>query len=94
MSDAYKIVQSIVITEKSAEQSETLNKFTFKVAKTANKIEIAKAVSELFDVKVDSVNTMNKIGKKVRQRTKFAGKKANWKKAIVTLAADQSIDLF
>ena len=94
MSDAYKIVQSIVITEKSAEQSKTLNKFTFKVAKTANKIEIAKAVSELFDVKVDSVNTMNKIGKKVRQRTKFAGKKANWKKAIVTLAADQSIDLF
>lgn len=94
MADVYKIVQSVVITEKSAAQSETLNKFTFKVAKTANKIEIAKAISELFDVKVESVNTINKIGKKVRQRTKFAGKKADWKKAIVTLAADQSIDLF
>ena len=94
MSEAYKIVQSIVITEKSAQQTDALNKYTFKVAKTANKIEIAKAISELFEVKVTSVNTLNKIGKKVRQRTKFAGKKADWKKAIVTLAADQSIDLF
>lgn len=94
MADAYKIIKTVVLSEKSNALTESENKYTFKVAKTANKIEIAKAVETLFDVKVVAVNTANYAGKKKRQRTAYAGKKADWKKAVVTVKAEDSIDIF
>ena len=69
-------------------------KYTFKVAKDANKIEIAKAVAELFGVKVAKVNTINVNGKYRRQGIK-GGYTPDWKKAIVTLTEDsKSIEFF
>ena len=94
MSDAYSVVKTIVLSEKSAAQMDAANKYTFKVAKSANKIEIAKAIASIFDVKVESVNTANYSGKKKRQRTAAAGRTASFKKAVVTLAAESTIDIF
>ena len=69
-------------------------KYTFKVAKDANKIEIAKAVEELFGVKVAKVNTLSVRGK-LRRQGRFEGYTASWKKAIVTLTEDsKSIEFF
>ena len=70
-----------------------MRKYTFKVAKDANKIEIAKAVEEIFDVKVLKVNTVNVKSKKKRMRN-IEGKTRTWKKAIVTLAEGDTIELF
>ena len=94
MADHFKVIKSVVLTEKSNAASETASKFTFKVAKNANKIQIAKAVESIFDVKVATVNTMNYKGKKVRQRTANAGKKADFKKAVVTLKGDSEINFY
>jgi large subunit ribosomal protein L23 len=69
-------------------------KYTFEVAKDVNKIEIKKAVEVIFGVKVKSVNTMNIRGKVKRQGV-FVGKRADWKKAIVTLTDDsKTIEFF
>ena len=68
-------------------------KYVFVVAKAANKIEIAKAVSEIFKVKVAKVNTVNVIGKPKRMgRTQ--GKRPDYKKAIVKLAPGETIEFF
>ena len=90
----YKVIKTVVLTEKSSAAMEDQNKYTFKVASSANKIEIANAVQKIFNVKVQSVNTMNYTGKKKRQRTAQAGKKADWKKAIVTLKSGEIINLY
>ena len=91
---AYDIILKPVITEKSMEML-TQGKYTFKVAKDSNKIEIAKAVEALFPgVKVAKVNTMNLDGK-TRRRGRTAGKTAKTKKAIVQLTADsKDIEIF
>ncbi len=69
-------------------------KYTFKVAADANKVEIAKAVEELFGVKVAKVNTLTVNGK-MRRYGRFEGYKASWKKAIVTLTEDsKTIEFF
>ena len=68
-------------------------KYTFVVAKQANKIEIAKAVSDIFKVKVENVNTVNVTGKKKRMG-RTSGKRPDYKKAIVKLAAGESIEFF
>lgn len=84
-------------TEKMAMQQETLNKYAFQVDVKANKIEIKKAVEKKFEVKVKSVQTMNVMGKMRQQMTRqgrFLGRKASWKKAIVTLEPDYSLELF
>ena len=84
-------------TEKMAAQQEVLNKYAFQVDVKANKIEIKKAVESKFEVKVKSVQTMNVSGKMRQQLTRqgrFSGRKANWKKAIVTLEPDYTIELF
>lgn len=91
---ATTIVKSIVLTEKSSEAIEAHNKYTFAVDKRANKIEIARAISDLFGVKVQSVNTANYSGKKKRQRTANAGKKADWKKAVVSLNDGETINFY
>ena len=93
-----KIAQDViirpVITEKSMTGAREEKKFTFKVAKDANKIEIANAVEELFKVKVQKVNTMHVRGQK-RRMGQHQGYTPSWKKAIVTLAADsKNIEFF
>ena len=81
---ASEIIIAPVITEKSMSGSES-KKYAFKVAKDANKIEIAAAVEAMFDVKVAKVNTVNVRGH-LRRYGRFEGKTAAWKKAVVTLA--------
>ncbi|MBQ9365295.1 MAG: 50S ribosomal protein L23 [Schwartzia sp.] len=80
------------ITEKSTALMEE-GKYTFKVAKRANKVEIAKAVAEIFNVKVVSVNTMNMPGK-LKRVGRNVGRRPSYKKAIVKLAPGESIQFF
>lgn len=82
----YDIIRRPIITEKGMEHMEH-NKYTFEVAKTANKTEIKKAIETIFGVKVEKVNTMNVRGKKKRQGTSV-GFTPSYKKAIVKLTAD------
>lgn len=91
-SDPYYIVKSPVITEESTLQTHTRNQYIFKVDPRANKGQIRDAIEKLFNVRVVSVNTMNYQGKP-RRRGRLTGRRANWKKAIVTLNKDDSIDL-
>jgi large subunit ribosomal protein L23 len=82
----YSVIQTILVTERSMELAEE-NKYVFKVDPAANKIDIRRAVEEIYDVKVGSVNTMNRLGKRKRMgRSPKIGRRANWKKAVVTLA--------
>ena len=73
--------------------SSTQNKYTFIVSPGANKTQIKIAVEEVFGVKVTSVNTMNREGKRVRTRSGF-GRKAATKRAIVSVASGDRIDIF
>lgn len=91
--DARDIIIRPVITEHSYDGME-YGVYTFEVAKEANKIEIAKAVEELFDVKVKKVNIINVKPKPKRYRYSTNGYTKSWKKAMVTVADGQSIDLF
>ena len=78
-------------------QSEKYNRYAFVVDRKVNKIEIKKAVTEMYDVVVDSVRTMVCIGKKRVRGTKsgmIVGKTSTYKKAIVTLAEGESIDFY
>ncbi len=94
MKSAYDIVNTVLVTEKNSELQEQ-NKYCFKVRPDANKIEIKHAVEQLFDVKVISVNVINCKGKPKRSgRSNKIGHRADWKKAIVTLHEDSSIDVF
>ena len=94
MKTAYDIIKRPIITEKSMAATAE-KKYTFEVAKDANKIEIAKAVEEIFNVKVAKVNTLNMQGKAKRMGMRPAGRRANWKKAMVTLTADsKTIEFF
>jgi large subunit ribosomal protein L23 len=87
----YDVIRSPIITEKATRLSE-LNKVVFRVADDASKDEIAAAVEELFKVKVTKVNTLNVKGKTKRFRG-VMGQRSDIKKAIVTLAEGQSIDI-
>ena len=94
MKTAYDIIKRPIITEQSME-SATFKKYTFEVAKDANKVEIAKAVEEIFGVKVAKVNTLNMQGKVKRMGRYPEGRRPSWKKAMVTLTADsKSIEFF
>jgi large subunit ribosomal protein L23 len=87
----YDTIIAPVITEKSTYASEH-NKVVFKVANKATKPEIKAAVEALFNVKVTGVNTLNRKGKTKRFRG-IAGRQKDYKKAVVTLAEGQSIDV-
>ena len=91
---AYDIIKRPIITEQSMANTE-MKRYTFEVAKNANKIEIAKAVEEIFGVKVAKVNTLRQQGKVKRTGRFPAGPRAEYKKAVVTLTADsKTIELF
>lgn len=86
MKDPYSIIQTLLVTEKGTVLAETLGKYTFKVVPGANKIEIRHAVEALFDVKVSAVNVMIRKGKHKRLRQAKYGKRADWKKAVVSVS--------
>ena len=90
--DPRDILISPVISEKSYALLDE-NKYTFIVRPDANKTQIKIAVAEVFNVKVTSVNIINRRGKTMRTRTGF-GKRADTKRAIVTVAAGDRIDIF
>ncbi len=81
-----EIILAPVITEKSMTATAD-KKYTFKVAKDAGKIEIAKACEQLFEVKVKKVNTLSMRGR-LRRQGRSAGYTPEWKKAIITLTPD------
>ena len=83
--DPYKIIHTVLVTEKGTELAGSLSKYTFKVSRDANKRQVRKAVEALFDVKVSAVNVMNRLGKRKRLRSAKYGKRPDWKKAVVTL---------
>lgn len=87
----YDVIVGPVITEKATTASEQ-NKVVFKVAKTATKPQIKAAVEKLFDVKVTGVNTLVTKGK-VKRFKNTVGQRSDVKKAVVTLAEGQSIDV-
>jgi large subunit ribosomal protein L23 len=91
--EPYDIIQTVRLTEKATLLSETQNKYVFRVAPAAKKQEIKEAIQKLFKKTVVDVNTCNYAGKKRRERTASYGRKAHWKKAIVTLKKGEKIDL-
>ena len=99
MTYAHDIIRRPIITERSMEPifdkaGNQINRYTFEVPTTVNKIEIKKAVEEVFGVKVAAVNTMHVLGK-VKRMGKFSGRRASYKKAIVTLTQDsKAIEIF
>jgi large subunit ribosomal protein L23 len=92
MKDPRQVILRPIISERSYDLINE-NRYTFEVAKQANKIEIGQAVESIFDVKVLKVNTLSVKGKP--KRVRFAkGHTRSWKKAIVTLAQGNSIEAF
>ena len=89
---AHDIILKPVVSEKSYALSDR-GQYTFVVAKDANKVQIKQAIEEIFKVKVTSVNTFNRAGKRVRTRYGY-GQRDSQKRAIVTVAEGQSIDIF
>ena len=91
---AYDIIIRPIITERAMDGAAD-KKYVFEVAKTAGKIEVKKAVEEIFGVKVASVNTINVSGKAKRMGAARPGRTKSWKKAYVQLAADsKTIEFF
>jgi large subunit ribosomal protein L23 len=86
-----KVIKRILVTEKSTAARDTSNKYFFEVERKANKVEITNAVEKLFKVKVVEVRVMHVLGKKKRMG-RTIGQKSSWKKAVVTLAAGNSIE--
>ena len=88
----YDVLKRPVVSEASTDAM-ALNKYTFEVDSRANKIQIRQAVEQIFKVRVVKVNTMWVPGK-TRRRGQSVGRTSEWKKAIVTLAPNDSIELF
>ncbi len=90
------VLKRPILTEKATDLSK-LGKYVFEVEKTANKIEVAKAIEKMYGVSVASVNTIRSIGKKKTRTSKgkyISGKTSTFKKAIVTLQAGDIIDVY
>jgi large subunit ribosomal protein L23 len=88
----FDVIKTVRLTEKGTRQGD-FNQYTVVADRHANKMQIRKAVEQLFKVTVLGVNTMNVSGKYRRQRTAQAGQASDWKKAIVTLKKGQKISL-
>lgn len=88
----YRIIKAPHVTEKATTDSLNRNAYHFRVPTDANKVEIRHAIERLFGVKVTSVNTL-RVNGKVRRRGWVKGQKPDWKKAMVTLAEGDTIDI-
>ena len=96
MTTLYEVLRRPLITEKSNFQSGKLNQYAFEVANEANRTQVKDAIETLFDVKVESVNIINtpaKRGRRARSR-RLMVRRAGYKKAIVTLQAGQTLQIF
>ncbi len=94
---ASEILKKPIVTEKVNKQTEKLNRYCFVVDKRANKLEIKKAVEEYYNVRVDEVNTCVVPAKNKSRMTKagiLTGRKPSYKKATISLAAGETIDLY
>jgi large subunit ribosomal protein L23 len=91
--DPRTIIRRALITEKGTALREAANQYQFEVAMAANKIEIKQAVQKVFNVKVREVRTMTVAGK-VKRMGRYAGRRPDWKRAVVTLEPGQTIALF
>jgi large subunit ribosomal protein L23 len=89
----YDIIKSPLMTEKTTNQKESFNQFTFEVDRRANRVEIKRAVEQIFSVRVSAVRTLQVKGK-IKRRGRITGKRRDWKKAIVTLMPGERIDIF
>lgn len=97
MKKEHQILMKPILTEKALKMQESASKYAFVVNKESNKIQIKQAVEKKFDVTVDDVKTINVKGKSKQMNTKRGithGKRADWKKAIVTLRSGDKIDFF
>lgn len=94
MNDAklYNVIRAPRVSEKTARVQEVSNQYVFEVATTATKADIKAAIEKLFDVKVEAVNVLNVKGKSKAFRFRM-GRRPDWRKAYVTLATGQSIDV-
>jgi large subunit ribosomal protein L23 len=93
MKEPFDHLETVILTEKATLLSEKHNQYVFRVSPKANKIEIKRAVEQLFKKTVINVNTANFAGKKKRERTANFGRRAHWKKAVVTLKEGDKIEL-
>ncbi len=93
MKDAYQVILRPLLSEKGTRLKEEANQYLFRVARTANKVEIKQAIEQLFRVTVLQVRSVRMQGK-VKRLGRFQGRQPNWKKAIVTLKAGESIELY
>lgn len=91
MTEPTRVILSLVVTEKAERLKAEQSRYTFKVARTANKIEVRDAVERLFKVHVRDVRVMNFLGK-MRRMGRFSGRRPDWKKAIVTLKQGERIE--
>ena len=89
----YHVIKRPLTTEKTTIQKETSNQVSFEVDRLANRVEVKKAVEQIFNVGVSQVRTQQIKGK-VKRRGRVIGKRRDWKKAIVTLMPGQRIDFF
>lgn len=89
----YEIIKRPLMSEKTTTQKETFNQLSFEVDRGANRVEIKRAVEQVFNVRVDTVRTMQVKGKR-KQRGRIIGKRKDWKKAIVKLMPGERIEFF
>ena len=90
--DIYYVIRKPLVTEKSTIARDEENKYLFEVDRRATKIDIRNAVEKIFKVNVVNVRTMNMTGKKKRMG-RFAGRRRNWKKAVITLTPGSVIEV-
>ncbi len=88
----YRLVAKPIVTEKGSNDQADRNAYHFRVPRDANKVEIRQAVEKVFGVKVESVNTLRVSGKS-RRRGWVAGRRPDWKKAMVVLEEGSTIDV-
>ena len=93
MKGPYEVIRKPLLTEKSTRLKEEGNQYLFRVAKTANKVEIKQAIEALFRVTVLEVRTLRVLGK-LKRLGRFQGRRPDWKKAVATLKSGDSIDLY
>ncbi|NTU98618.1 50S ribosomal protein L23 [Candidatus Falkowbacteria bacterium] len=89
---AYRWIEKPLVTEKASVLN-AMNQYVFAVAKDANKVEVAKAIEAIYGVKPIAVNMIRVSGKKVRHG-RLQGKRKDWKKAVITLPAGKSIQVY
>ena len=93
MKDQYQVIKRPLLTEKSDHLRETENQYCFEVDVVASKQDVKEAVESLFGVHVTKVRLQNHLGK-IKRLGRNSGRRSSWKKAFVSLAADDHIELF